>query len=152
MWILQDFCHLLLGIVNMSLRAGGGATRKKVLAVSFLKRSPRSYTFLQSLFPLPSRRRLQSLLNTFQFGTGINANVFSVLKDNVQIMSDKDCMCCLMFDEMSIREHLHFSQKTVLKALRTLEDTAGQAISQIMPWSSCSVVYVKGGNNQLLTT
>ena len=26
-------------------------------------------------------------------------------------MSDKACMCCLMFDEMSIREHLHFNQK-----------------------------------------
>ena len=26
-------------------------------------------------------------------------------------MSDKDRMCCLMFDEMSIRQHLHFCQK-----------------------------------------
>jgi len=26
-------------------------------------------------------------------------------------VSDGDRMCCLMFDEMSIRENLHFSQK-----------------------------------------
>jgi len=37
--------------------------------------------------------------------------VFSVLKDSVQTMSDKDRMCCLMFDEMPIRKHLHFNQK-----------------------------------------
>ena len=57
--------------------------KEKVLAVSIPKCSPRSYTFLRSLFPLPSRRTLQSLLNTVQFGTGNNAHVFSVLKDNV---------------------------------------------------------------------
>ena len=38
--------------------------------------------------------------------------MFSVLKDHVETMSDKDRMCCLMFDEMSVREHLHFNQKT----------------------------------------
>jgi len=40
----------------------------------------------------------------------------------------------------------------VLMALRTLEAMAGQAILKIMPWSSCSVVYVRGGSNQWLTT
>ena len=47
---------------------------------------------------------------------------------------------------------ISITRLTVLKALRTLEDTAGQAIPQILPWSSCSMVYVKGGSNQLLTT
>jgi hypothetical protein len=40
-----------------------------------------------------------------------------------------------VFQILSINRRL-----TVLKALRTLEDMAGQAILQIMPWSSCSVV------------
>jgi len=35
----------------------------------------------------------------------------------------------------------------VLRALRTLEDIAGQAILQITPWSSCSLVSVKHGSN-----
>ena len=74
--------------------------QKKVLTVSILKHSPRSYAFLQSLFPLPSRRTLQSLLNTAQFRIGINAHMSSVLKDNVQTMSDNDHVCCLMFDKM----------------------------------------------------
>ena len=42
---------------------------------------------------------------------GINAHAFSVLKDSVQTMSDKDCVCCLMFGKMSIRVYMHFNQK-----------------------------------------
>jgi len=31
---------------------------------------------------------------------GMNAHVFIILKDNVQTMSDKVGMCCLMLDEI----------------------------------------------------
>jgi len=100
---------------------------KNVLAVSILKCSPRSYAFLRSLFPLLSRRILQFLLNT------------------IQTMSDKVHVCCFMFDEMSVR------RLTVMEALRTLEAMAGLAVLHIMPWSSCSVVYIKSGSNQWLS-
>jgi hypothetical protein len=85
--------------------------KEKVLALSLLERNPKSYTFLHSLFPLPTRRSLQSILNTVHFRTGINAHVFYILKRTLWTMSDGDKMCCLMFDEMSIRENLHFNQK-----------------------------------------
>ena len=86
----------------MSLNAGGGATKKKP----------------------SSRRILESLVNTVQFRTGINVHVFRVLKDSVQKMSDKDRMCCLMFDEMSVSIRIAIRRLTVLKALRTFEATA----------------------------
>jgi hypothetical protein len=113
--------------------------KENVLAVAILKCSPRSCAFLRSLFPLPSRRNLQSLLNTVQFRTDINAHVFSVLKDNVQTMSDKDhvCVCvvsCLM--RLSIRQSLHFNQRTdCIEGFEDLEAMVEQAISQIMLWS-----------------
>jgi len=54
-----------------------------------------------------------------------------------------------MFDEMSIRENLHFNQKFgCIDGFEDLEAMAGQAVLQIMPWSSCSVTYVRGGSNQ----
>ena len=109
-----DTSRFLASIVRNSKHEPKGrrwSYKEKVLAVSILKCSPRSYAFLWSLFLLASRRTLQFLLNIVQFRTGISAHVFSVLKDTVQTMSDKDRMCCLMFDEMSIREHLHFNQK-----------------------------------------
>jgi len=72
----------------------------------------------------------------------MNAHVFSILKDNLQTMSDKVRMSCLVFDEMSIR------RLTVFEALKTLETMAGQAILHILPWSSCLMVYVKSGSIQ----
>jgi hypothetical protein len=57
----------------------------------------------------------------------MNTNEFSIVKDNVQVMSDKFCVHSLMFDEMSIRK------LTVLEDLRTLEVMVGQAILHIMP-------------------
>jgi hypothetical protein len=132
-----------LGSVDRNSKHGSkGRTwnsKEKFLAVSILKCSPRSYAFLCSVFPLCSRT-LHSLLICMQFKSSINAYVFSILKEKIQTMSDKFNMCCLMFDKMSIR------RLTVLEALRTLEAMAGQAILHIMPWSSCSMVYlnVKG--------
>jgi hypothetical protein len=62
------------------------------------------------MFPLPSRCTLQSILNTVHFAAGINAHVFGALQHSLQKMSDRDRYCCL-FDEMSIIENVHFSQK-----------------------------------------
>jgi hypothetical protein len=83
----------------------------KVLVVSILKHSPRYCVFLWSLFLLPFRRTSQSLLSTVQFRMGINAHVFSILKDAVQTVPDKDHTSGLMFDKMSIRQQLQFNQK-----------------------------------------
>jgi hypothetical protein len=49
---------------------------EKVLVLSLLKRSPKSYILLRTLLPLPSRGSLQSILNTVPFRPGINAHVF----------------------------------------------------------------------------
>jgi hypothetical protein len=84
---------------------------EKILALSLLKRSRKCYKLLQTLFPLPSGRTLQSLLNTVRFRTGINPHVFDALRLSVQKMSEKDRYCCLLFDEMSIRENVRFNQK-----------------------------------------
>jgi hypothetical protein len=84
---------------------------EKMLALSLLKHSPKSYVLLQTLFLLPSGLSLQSLLNTVHFKTGISNHVFDALCHSVQKMSEKDQYGCLLFDEMSIRENVWFSQK-----------------------------------------
>jgi len=83
----------------------------KMLALSLLKRSPKSYSFLRLLLPLPSRRTLQTVLSTVHFAAGINAHVFGVLQHSMQKISDRDRYCCLLVDEMSIRENVRFNQK-----------------------------------------
>ena len=54
---------------------------------------------------------LHSLLNTLPFRTSINTHVFDELRHSLQKMSEKDQYCCLLFDEMSIRENVWFNQK-----------------------------------------
>jgi hypothetical protein len=56
----------------------------KVLALSFLKHSSISYILLCTLLPLPSRRSLQSVLNTVPFRTGINAYVFHAFQHSAE--------------------------------------------------------------------
>ncbi|KAJ4425383.1 hypothetical protein ANN_27998 [Periplaneta americana] len=110
----RDARRLLAGIIrNSKYKAVGRRwTRdEKVVSLSLYERSPKSYAFLRSLYPLPSKRSLQYVLNAIHFGTGINANVFKALKDTVQKMSDEDRVCSLLFDEMSIRENLHYNRK-----------------------------------------
>jgi len=77
-----DTSRFLASVVRNSKHEPKGRrwSYKEVLGVSILKHSPRSFAFLWSLFPPPSRRTLQSLLNTVQFRTAL---VFSVLKDSV---------------------------------------------------------------------
>jgi hypothetical protein len=57
------------------------------------------------------RRTLKSLSSTVQLRTSIysHTHVLSIIEDIVLTMSDKYCMYCLMFNEMSIREHLRFN-------------------------------------------
>jgi len=81
---------------------------EKILALSMLKRSPKSYILLQT-FRLPSGRTLKSLLNTIHCRTGINTHVFDALCHSLQKMSEKDRYCCLLFDEMLIRENVWFN-------------------------------------------
>ena len=106
--------RLLAAIIRNSRHKPRGRrwnSEEKILALSLLKRSPKSYILLQTLFPLPSGCTLQSLLSTVHFRTSINTHVFEALHHSLQKMSEKDQYCCLLFDEMSIRENVWFSQK-----------------------------------------
>ena len=85
----------------------------KMLALSLLKRSPKFYSFLWVLLPLPSRCTLQSILSTVHLAAGINAHLLGELQHCLQKMSDRDWYCCLSFDEMCIRDNVHFSQKLI---------------------------------------
>ena len=119
MYTLKYYCRHFLETKHKP-KGRRWSLEDKLLAISLLKRSPKCYTFLRSLLPLPSRRSLQTILNTVHFRTGINAHVFNTLRWTLQTMSDADRVCCLMFDEMSIRDNLHFNQK--LDCIEGFED------------------------------
>jgi hypothetical protein len=139
-----EAARLLAGVIRNSRQKPKGRRwnfEDKVLALALLKCSPKSYILLQTLFPLPSRRTLQSVLNTVHFTAGINAHVFGALKHSLQTMSDKDRYCILMFDEMSIRENLCFKQ--TLGCIEGFEDFGSQGrTSNIANHALVSVGYM----------
>ena len=113
---------------------------EKILALSLLKRSPKSYMLLQTSFPLPSGCTLQSLLNTVRFRTGINTHVFDALRYSLQKMSEKGRYCCLLFDEMSVRENVWFNQK--FDCIEGYEDLGSQGKTcNIANCKSCSTFH-----------
>jgi hypothetical protein len=75
---------------------------------------------MNEILNIEYRRTVHSVLNTVHFTAG-------VLKHSVQTMSDKDCYCILMFDEMSIRENLCFKQK--LGCIEGFEDFGSQGMT-----------------------
>ena len=148
---LSGYWQQFLGIVNTSHGEGGGILRGKCW-LSLLKRSPKSYTLLHTLLPLPSGRTLQSLPNTVQFRTGINTQVFDALRQCMQKMPEKHRYCCLLFDEMSIRENVRFNQK--FNCIEGFEDlgTCNIATLQITLYFSWSMVCIGIESSQWLTT
>jgi hypothetical protein len=99
-----------LGIVDTSQGKGGRILKKKFWLCLYLSLAQNPIFFFRHL-PLPSGRTLQSLLNTDPFRTGIDTHAFDALHHSLQKMSEKDWYCCLLFDEMSVRENVWFNQK-----------------------------------------
>jgi hypothetical protein len=127
--------RLLKGILGNTKRKPKGRRwnfKDKMLALSLLKRSPKSYSFLRLLLPLPSVRTLQSVVNTVHFAAGINAHVFNALQHSLQKRSERDgiVVSCLMKCQ-SERMSVSIRGLTVLRVLRTMEQR-GLADLQIM--------------------
>ena len=152
--------RLLKGIFRNSKRKPKGSRwnfEDKMLALSLLKRSPKSYCFLRIFLPLPSRCTLQSVLSTVHFAAGINAHVFGALQHSLQKMSDRDRYCCLLFDEMSIRVNVRFNQK--LDCIEVYEDYGTESTCNIAnhalvfmvrgllrKWKQSVAYYIIGGS------
>jgi hypothetical protein len=84
----------------------------KLLALTFYKRSPKCYALMRGVFALPNKKTLIKMVNDVPFLPGIDRRVFGALAKNVCKLSILDRTCCLMVDEMSIREHLVYDPKS----------------------------------------
>lgn len=80
---------------------------EKLLSLSLYKKSPKSYRLLSSLFTLPSRRLLSTMLSKVPIETGISPLLMEVLKENVK---PKERYCTLMFDELNLSAEIHYDE------------------------------------------
>ena len=81
----------------------------KLYCLSLYYKSPSAYRFLRNTFSIPSVRTLQIICDKFQIDCGFSADRLSVLKKRVCIMSEKDILCNVCIDEMSLNCGLHYN-------------------------------------------
>lgn len=75
------------------------------------KTSPKGYKFLSSIFALPSRYTLNSLLNRIPFKPGVNTHIEENLKFQATKLHNNNKKCILIFDEMSLSAGLKYDKK-----------------------------------------
>lgn len=74
------------------------------------KQSGASYKLLSKLFVLPSSKTLKCLLQSVSIQAGINKFIFEHLRQHVEQMNEKDKLCVLMWDEMSLEANLQYNE------------------------------------------
>lgn len=90
--------------------------------------SPKAYSFLRSVFHLPSLCTLNSWLRKITLSTGWSKSTLAVLKKKADTLPRQDTLCGIIFEAMSIKEFLHFD-KEILDNWR--EDFGERGKSQI---------------------
>jgi hypothetical protein len=80
--------------------------KKFAMTLYFL--SPKTYTFLQKTFCLPSKCHIR---RQFNIDCGINEFTFHLLQHKFKNLEEKQRLCTLCADEMSLKAFLHFDKK-----------------------------------------
>ncbi len=83
--------------------------KDKVIALSLYHQSPRAYQFCSRIFTLPSVSSLRKWLSNVEVRPGFPPKVFELLRDKVAVMTEKNKLCVITFDEMSLRAGLSYN-------------------------------------------
>ena len=95
-----------LSRVNMRGVHWSSHTVKKALQLRFACGAAGYKVILIQQYPLPSERTLQRRLQNIPFEPGVLTNVFEMLERKVKEMKDKENICCLILDELSLTQQV----------------------------------------------
>lgn len=84
----------------------------KSLALAIYKKSPKAYKYLNHLFPVPSVRTLQTIIQKVTMHPGVYFSVLAHLKKRGETISVENKICVLMFDEMALKKRLIYDIAT----------------------------------------
>lgn len=83
----------------------------KEFALALYYSSTKSYSLLQTLFCLPSISSLRLWLSSLHVTCGINSSVLQLLKIKAQKLKPEEKVISLVFDEISLQEHLNYDAR-----------------------------------------
>ena len=101
--------------LRMNKRAKHGkrwTVHDKLVSLRILYHSPQAFCILRQFFTLPSKTTLLFFLSK-AFGNlqpGFSAKVFALLKMRVNYVNVNERNCCLVFDAMSLKQHIDYER------------------------------------------
>lgn len=73
---------------------------------------PRAYRYLHNFLTLPTERYLKMWLQDMAVHAGVQPAVIDELQTRLGDLEPRERVCTLMFDEMSIKQHLEYDEHT----------------------------------------
>lgn len=107
-----QFCLQQLSRKATKRRGMRYSLEEKLMALALYKTSGHGYRFLSKLFHLPSRRTLSRLLEGIPIESGINDLLMENLKKSSKNLKDREKLCMVMFDEISLMPHVSYNKHT----------------------------------------
>lgn len=132
-------------LLNMQLRHRTSAPwtpLEKKTALAIYYKSSSCYTFLRRKgVTLPAISTIKKWLGNFHCTPGFNQRIFRNLAIKAESLSKSEKICIVMFDEMSIKKHLDYSEK--LDIFEGISDL-GKLGRTSVPASQALVLMIRG--------
>lgn len=81
----------------------------KQLALTIYFFGPQAYTFLKTIFQLPTIRTLRRITEKYEIVSGLNDILFEYITFKANNLSDESKDCVLCIDEMAIKSNLYYN-------------------------------------------
>lgn len=107
----QTFLLMQLRLCRQNRTARRFNLEEKLLCLTLMKQSRKSYKLLQSMFALPTTRTLNRLAEKMTIEPGMNPKIFQFIKNKVKYWNTEHKLCTIVFDEISLTSHLTFNEK-----------------------------------------
>lgn len=97
--------------INKSKMGRRFTNDEKVLSLALYKLGPRAYRWLAKMFVLPSPLTPSRMISKASLKAGINENIFNELKKQARKINEKQKLCLLLFDEISLSPQIHYNKR-----------------------------------------
>ena len=107
---LQEFHKNQMRLSKNRPKGRRYTNKDKIFAISLYYQSPKSYRQSRNLFYLPTPRTIRRWLEGMEFESGFKSDILNILQKRVDKMSEKEKLCVLLVDEISLKEGLNYNE------------------------------------------
>jgi len=103
---------IIVNFVNLTKKNPHGyryTNEIKQLALTIYFFGPRAYTFLKTIFQLPTIRTLRRVTEKYEIVSGLNDILFEYITFKANNLSEESKDCVLCIDEMAIKSNLYYN-------------------------------------------